>query len=872
MTSKEIREAFLRFFREKGHEIVKSSPLVPHDDPTLLFTNAGMVQFKGVFLGREERPYSRAASCQKCMRAGGKHSDLENVGHTARHHTFFEMLGNFSFGDYFKEDAIRFSWELLTDWFKLPTDRLWVSIYEEDDEAESLWKNLTDMSPSRIVRLGAADNFWQMGDTGPCGPCSEIIIDQGELAGCGTKDCGIGCNCNRFLELWNLVFMQFNRDESGTLTPLPKPSIDTGMGLERISSVLQGKTNNFDTDLFQPIIEEITSLSGIGYGSSRTSDASIRVIADHIRAATFLLGEALVPSNEGRGYVLRRIIRRASRHARLLGMHEPCLYSLVDSVVSVMGEIYPEISDEQERAEKLLRIEEERFTRTIEQGMNILDDIIRKVKEEGGTSVPGGEVFRLYDTYGFPPDLARDIAMDEGLKVDEDGFRAEMELQRQRARAGAEAFSDRTYRTYRTYEETEFVGYNTLKTEAVIKVIIKEGASLRELKEGEEGEIILDRTPFYGESGGQAGDTGTMDSAGAHMTVIDTKKPAPGHILHRVRVRRGTVRTGDTVISIVDKEKRRATMRNHTATHLLHKALRTVLGDHVKQSGSMVNPERLRFDFTHFYAVQPKEITMIEDLVNEKILENLPVRTSVMSLDEAIREGTIALFDEKYGETVRVVSVEGFSKELCGGTHCSATGDIGLFIVTSEGSVASGIRRIEALTGRGAFEYLRERRGEVDSLKMLLKTDKPVERTERLIQEMKAMEKEMERLKTGASRDIVTDALRDARDINGVKVVTLKEPGLNQKELRMVADNLRERLKSGIIIVTSVTDGQASLVCMVTPDLKDRYNAGEIVRRITTMAGGKGGGRADMAQGGSREVEKLDNAVQNVYDIIRDLN
>ncbi len=873
MTSREIRSTFLRFFSEKGHEVVKSSPLVPHDDPTLLFTNAGMVQFKGVFLGIESRPYSRAASCQKCMRAGGKQSDLENVGHTARHHTFFEMLGNFSFGDYFKKEAIALAWELLTDVFKLPKERLYASVYEEDDEAERLWKEGTDIDPARIVRLGAKDNFWQMGDTGPCGPCSEILIDQGESVGCGGRDCAPGCDCDRFLELWNLVFMQYNRDDEGNLSPLPRPSIDTGMGLERITAVLQGKFNNFDTDLFEPIIRAIESLCGADYGSSAERDVSMRVIADHVRATAFLLSEGVMPSNEGRGYVLRRIIRRASRHARLLDLHEPSLYRLIGPVVSVMGDIYPELPDERERTEKLLKMEEERFTRTIELGMNILDDIIAGVKKEGAAVIPGQEVFRLYDTYGFPLDLARDIATDAGLSIDEEEFREAMERQRTRARS-VRAEEDRAVPSayggiIRKAGETEFVGYDTLRTDAVIKALLREGRPVDDLEEGQEGEIILDRTPFYASSGGQAGDCGTMETDGARVSVIDTKKPVQGLHVHHVRIKRGRVVRGERVRCIVDEEKRRATMRNHTATHLLHKALKTVLGEHVRQAGSLVNHERLRFDFTHFYALDREETRRVEDLVNEKILANLPVITTVMPTEEALKTGAVALFDEKYGDTVRVVSVGDFSRELCGGTHCSATGEIGLFVIVSEGSVASGVRRIEALTGKRAFEYLRQRADESERLAQLLKTDDPLEKTERLLSTVKALEKEVLRLRTGKAADTVADALKEVREVEGVKVLKARQDGLSPKELRLLADNIRDRLRSGIIIVSSATNGQAALICMVTKDLKDRYNAGEIIRKLTALAGGRGGGKADMAQGGTREVEKLDSALEKVYDIIK---
>ncbi|MEW6419063.1 MAG: alanine--tRNA ligase [Nitrospirota bacterium] len=873
MKSSEIRTEFLKYFKSKGHKIISSSPLIPQHDPTLLFVNAGMVQFKTIFLGEEKSPFKRAVSCQKCMRAGGKHSDLENVGHTARHHTFFEMLGNFSFGDYFKEEAIIFAWELLTDWFKLPREKLHVSVYEEDDEAVKLWSELIGLPDERIARLGAKDNFWQMGDTGPCGPCSEIIIDQGSSIGCGMPDCSVGCECDRFLELWNLVFMQLNKDEKGNLTPLPKPSIDTGMGLERISAVLQGKTSNFDTDLFEPIMKDVSALSGVQYGLSKETDASFRVIADHIRATVFLLSEGLVPSNEGRGYVLRRVIRRASRHARLLDMHEPCLYKLTDSVIDIMGDIYPEIKIEANRTQKLLRIEEESFLRTIETGLNILDDIISRVKKEGIEVIPGTEIFKLYDTYGFPLDFARDIAMDAELSIDEEGFQREMELQRQRSKV-IEAEAYLTAPRFKLYAEgyaakTEFVGYDNLKAEAIIQVILKEGNLVSELKEGEEGEIILDRTPFYGESGGQVGDAGIIESEHSSLKVLDTKKPLPNIIVHHVKVDKGIIAQNDRVTCTVNETLRKSIMRNHTATHLLHKALRMVLGEHIKQSGSVVDPERLRFDFTHFTAMQDEEIEKVENIVNEKILEDLPVKTDPMNVDDAIKAGAVALFDEKYGETVRVVSVGDFSKELCGGTHCKATGEIGLFVILSEGSVASGIRRIEALTGKSAFDYLKQKKTELDALKGLLKTDRPMEKIEKLLNDMKSLEKEVQKLKTGSIRDTISEALKEAQELNGVKIVKMRQDGLNQNELRLLADNIRDRLKSGIIVVSSVTDSQAAIVCMVTKDLKDKYHAGEIVKDIFRIAGGSGGGKPEMAQGGTREIEKLDSALESLYDIIK---
>jgi alanyl-tRNA synthetase len=872
MKSSEIRSAFLEYFRTREHTIVHSSPLLPRHDPTLLFVNAGMVQFKSTFLGEEKRPYTRAVSCQKCMRAGGKHSDIENVGHTARHHTFFEMLGNFSFGNYFKKDAMRFAWELLTEQFSLPKDKLYVSVYEEDDEAAELWSAFIGIPPQRIVRLGAKDNFWQMGDTGPCGPCSEIIIDQGEDFGCKKPDCRVGCNCDRYLELWNLVFMQFNRDETGALTPLPKPSIDTGMGLERITAVLQQKKTNFDTDIFEPIISSIQTSSGVRYGKVPEIDVSIKVIADHIRALSFLLCEGLMPSNEGRGYVLRRITRRAARHAKLLGVDGPFLYRLIDSVTEAMGKVYPELIHERERAAKVLLFEEDRFSRTLEQGMRMLDDIMEVVKKSGSTLIPGEELFRLYDTFGFPLDLARDMAIDNGLTIDENGFNGAMEIQRERARASWVGEEEAIASVYRELEaetgKTTFIGYDTFESESVIKAILLDKKVIKEAREGDAVELILDKTPFYGESGGQVGDTGSLTSENTDAVVLDTKKEAGLHV-HIVEIKRGRITVWDTVHCLVDDRKRMSTARNHTATHLLHTALRTVIGDHVKQAGSYVSPERLRFDFSHFHQIEKQEIESIEDFVNEKILEDIRVKTEVTDIQDALRSGVIALFGERYGETVRVVKVPGVSAELCGGTHCNSTGQLGTFLILSESSVASGIRRIEALTGRGAFDFLRNRKSDLDLIKNILKTDSPVERLEKLISDLKSMEKEIQKLKTCSAGDTIADALKEAYEMDGVKIVTIRQDGLNANELRLFADNVRDRLRSGIIIAVSVNNSNASILCMVTKDLTGQYSAGDIVKHLSEMSGGKGGGKPEMAQGGTKDIDKLSAALGSLYDIIR---
>ncbi|NWF97930.1 MAG: alanine--tRNA ligase [Nitrospirae bacterium] len=873
MKSSEIRTAFLEYFQSKGHKIVPSSPLIPWDDPTLIFVNAGMVQFKKIFLGNEKADFTRATTCQKCMRAGGKHSDLENVGHTARHHTFFEMLGNFSFGDYFKKDAIIFGWDLLTNIFGLPEDKLYVSVFEEDDEAAKLWNELTGIPEYRIVRLGAKDNFWQMGDTGPCGPCSEIIIDQGSDIGCGNPDCSVACDCDRFLELWNLVFMQYNRDESGQLNPLPKPSIDTGMGLERISAVLQGKYTNFDTDIFKPIIDEISSLSGIEYGSSSDSTVSMRVIADHIRASVFILSEGCVPSNEGRGYVLRRIIRRASRHAKLLNLHEPCLYKLTASVIESMGNVYPEIIKENSRNEKFLKIEEENFHRTIENSMNLFDEIIKKAKSSNLKVIPGEEVARLQQTHGLPLDFAKDIALDAGLIIDEEGFHKEMEAHRQKSKITSSSLKDTTTSVsteiHRIGENTIFVGYDSLTSESSVLAILIDNEAKEELNEGEEGILILDRTPFYGESGGQVGDIGFIETVNSLIEITDTKKPSQ-LFYHYAKVLKGKIKKGEKVLCRVNDSFRKAVMRNHTATHLLHKSLRMVLGNHVKQSGSVVDNERLRFDFTHFSGMSKNEIENVEDIVNEKIIENLPVKTDIMNIQDAMNSGAMALFDEKYGDTVRVVSAGDFSKELCGGTHCKSTGEIGLFVITSEGSVASGVRRIEALTGKSAFNYIRQQRTELSNIKEILKGDKPSEKIQKLLADIKSLEKEVQKLKTGSSRDIINDAINSAITFDNAKIISLRQDNMNLNELRLLSDNIRDRLKSGIIVTVSVSEGQASIVCMVTKDLTNKFHAGNIMKKLSAIAGGKGGGKPELAQGGTKDIEKLETALRNLKNIIED--
>ena len=872
MESKKIRELFLDFFREKTHEVLPSSPLLPGDDPTLLFTNAGMVQFKSVFLGDQQKPCNKAVTVQKCLRAGGKHNDLENVGRTARHHTFFEMLGNFSFGDYFKKEATEWAWEFLTKRVKLPPEKLLITVYEKDDEAAEIWERHVGVPTERIFRLGKKDNFWQMGDTGPCGPCSEIMIDQGPELGCAKPGCQVGCDCDRYLEVWNLVFMQYNRDSSGKLTPLPHPSIDTGMGLERLSAVLQGKVNNFETDLFIPIIKYVEEISGKKYRTDTSTTVSMRVIADHIRAAAFVLSEGLTPSNEGRGYVLRRIIRRAARHGFMLGIAGPFLYRVLDAVHEIMAGPYPELIDNAENSRKVLRFEEERFAHTLSSGMTILDKLIDETKSAAKETLPGSELFKLYDTYGFPLDLARDIAEDNDLRVDDDGFNKEMDLQKTRARAswvGAEEEIPEVYRKIKElFPSTEFLGYDKLQANAEVNALIKSGSLAGEVSEGEEVEIILSQSPFYGESGGQVGDTGIINSDNLRVDVQNTKK-INNILVHAGIVKKGIIRQGMTIQTSVDEAKRKSILRNHTATHLLHTALKAVLGDHIKQAGSLVAQDRLRFDFTHFFAMDKREIDEVMYIVNQKIIENLSVVVTETSLDDAINSGVTALFGEKYGKMVRVVRAGDFSAELCGGTHCRATGDIGPFRIISESSVASGVRRIEALTGFTSLQFSKKREDELEKTARLLRvTDLKVSgRVEKILRDLKQHEKELDDIRQKTATGGAGNILKDAATINGLKVIAHKVEGMEMKSLRNLADKLKDRIGSGIIVLGSALNGQAYYISAVTKDLLPRFNAGDILKAVT---GGKGGGRPDMAQGGTKDPGGIDIALSGVPDIIQE--
>jgi alanyl-tRNA synthetase len=887
MTGSQIREAFLRYFERNGHTRVPSSPLVPADDPTLLFTNAGMVQFKRVFLGEEKRPYVRATTCQKCVRAGGKHNDLENVGRTARHHTFFEMLGNFSFGDYFKADAIRFAWEFLTRELKIDARRLKATVFTDDDVAFDLWKSIAGLPEDRIMRLGEKDNFWAMGDTGPCGPCSEVHFHQGDHLPCaevaaGRECLGPACDCDRWLEIWNLVFMQFNRDASGTMTPLPRPSIDTGMGLERIAAVLQGKLSSWETDLFAPLIARVSGLTGKKYGASEDDDVSMRVIADHGRTAAFLIADGVVPSNEWRGYVLRRIMRRAMRHGRRLGLREPFLWRSVEWVGDVMGAAYPEIVRERERIVDVVRQEEERFAETLDHGMRRIDEYLQAQGPGAGRPIDGHFLFTLYDTYGFPRDLAEEILADHGWRVTEateHTWERQMEAQRERARAGAAFAADEgATDTVALYQQIagalarpqQFVGYDSLTAPAQILALVKDGRRVREAPAGEEVEIILDRTPGYAESGGQIGDTGSLIGRGGQGVIEDTFYRGSKLIVHRVKVQTGGFREGEDVAVSIDSPRRLGLRQHHTGTHLLHAALRRVLGTHVAQAGSLVAPDHLRFDFSHGGSMKEREVEQIEGLVNEQVQANTPVTNTETDLKEALAAGAMALFGEKYGDRVRVVKIGDFSTELCGGTHLDATGQIGFFKVAEEGAVAAGVRRIEAVAGTAAVEAVaRQERvlREIGDILKIAPAEAP-QRLRKLLEEQRTLEKQLAELESKVARSRADELVANARQVNGVAVVTGRIDGLDPDGLRAVADRLRDRLGSGIVLVGSVVEGKVNLVAAVTKDLTKRFQAGKLVQEVARAVGGSGGGRPDLAQAGGKEPAKLDAALDGVYDAV----
>lgn len=861
----EIRQAFLDFFHSKGHQVVASSSLVPHNDPTLLFTNAGMNQFKDVFLGLDKRNYSRATTSQRCVRAGGKHNDLENVGYTARHHTFFEMLGNFSFGDYFKHDAIQFAWELLTSekWFALPKERLWVTVYESDDEAYEIWEKEVGIPRERIIRIGdnkgapyASDNFWQMGDTGPCGPCTEIFYDHGDHIWGGPPGSPEE-DGDRYIEIWNIVFMQFNRQADGTMEPLPKPSVDTGMGLERIAAVLQHVNSNYDIDLFRTLIQAVAKVTG----ATDLSNKSLRVIADHIRSCAFLIADGVMPSNENRGYVLRRIIRRAVRHGNMLGAKETFFYKLVGPLIDVMGSAGEDLKRQQAQVEQVLKIEEEQFARTLERGLALLDEELAKLS---GDTLDGETAFRLYDTYGFPVDLTADVCRERNIKVDEAGFDAAMEEQRRRARE-ASGFGADYNAMIRVDSASEFKGYDHLELNGKVTALFVDGKSVDAINAGQEAVVVLDQTPFYAESGGQVGDKGELKGANFSFAVEDTQKygQAIGHI---GKLAVGSLKVGDAVQADVDEARRARIRLNHSATHLMHAALRQVLGTHVSQKGSLVNDKVLRFDFSHNEAMKPEEIRAVEDLVNAQIRRNLPIETNIMDLEAAKAKGAMALFGEKYDERVRVLSMGDFSTELCGGTHASRTGDIGLFRIISESGTAAGVRRIEAVTGEGAIATVHADSDRLSEVAHLLKGDSNnlADKVRSVLERTRQLEKELQQLKEQAAAQESANLSSKAIDVNGVKLLVSELSGVEPKMLRTMVDDLKNQLGSTIIVLATVAEGKVSLIAGVSKDVTDRVKAGELIGMVAQQVGGKGGGRPDMAQAGGTDAAALPAALASV--------
>ncbi|WP_455853987.1 alanine--tRNA ligase [Pantoea endophytica] len=863
----EIRQAFLDFFHSKGHQVVASSSLVPNNDPTLLFTNAGMVQFKDVFLGQDKRDYARATTSQRCVRAGGKHNDLENVGYTARHHTFFEMLGNFSFGDYFKKEAITYAWELLTgeQWFKLPKERLWVTVYETDDEAFEIWANEIGVPRERIIRIGdnkgsayASDNFWQMGDTGPCGPCTEIFFDHGDHIWGGPPGSPEE-DGDRYIEIWNIVFMQFNRQADGTMEPLPKPSVDTGMGLERIAAVLQHVNSNYEIDLFAKLIKSVAQVTG----ATDLDNKSLRVIADHIRSCAFLIADGVIPSNENRGYVLRRIIRRAVRHGNMLGAKEAFFFKLVAPLIEVMGAAGEDLKRQQKHVENALKNEEEQFAKTLERGLALLDEELAKLQ---GDTLDGETVFRLYDTFGFPADLTADVCRERNLKIDEAGFEAAMEQQRQRARE-ASGFGADYNNVIRIDAATDFKGYDHLELNATVEALFVDGQQVEQISAGQDAVVVLDETPFYGESGGQVGDTGVLAGQNAEFSVQDTQKygKAIGHI---GKLSSGQLRVGDRLHAQVDETRRARIRLNHSATHLLHAALRQVLGDHVGQKGSLVNDKYLRFDFSHFEAMKPQEIRQVEDIVNAQIRRNLAVETEIMDLDDAKQKGAMALFGEKYDQRVRVLTMGDFSTELCGGIHALRTGDIGLFRIQSESGTAAGVRRIEAVTGEGALAQVNAQSQQLLDVAQLVKANSSNlnEKVRGLVDHVRALEKELQQLRDQQAAQESASLSSKAVDVKGTKLLVSELSNVEPKMLRTMVDDLKNQLTSAIIVLATVDDGKVSLIAGVTKDLTDRVKAGELIGELASQVGGKGGGRPDMAQAGGTNPQALAGALAGVQE------
>ena len=877
MYAQEIREIFLDFFAGKKHKIVKSSALLPQDDPTILFTNAGMNQFKNVFLGLEKRSYKRATSVQKCMRVSGKHNDLEQVGKTNKHHTFFEMLGNFSFGDYFKKGAIEYAWELFTEIFKLEREKLYISVYEDDDEAFRLWNEGIGLSPDRIFRFGKEENYWAMGDTGPCGPCSEIHYDLDPEIEDGDPCTLIENGSDRFLELWNLVFMQFHQDEKGKLHDLPSPSIDTGMGLERVVTSLQGKRSNYDTDLFSPLIESISNVCQREYPLDEKADTSMRIIADHIRAASFLIGDGIMPSNEGRGYVLRRLIRRAFRNGNALGIQKPFLFKLVSVVSDIMKDAYPELLTSADYIAKVCLSEEKRFSNTLASGLRTFNQYMDETKRKKQMVLPGPKLFKLYDTFGFPLDLSRELAEEEKMSVDETGFLEELEAQRQRARLSWKG--DDLQKQKKIYEKLKdisvrFIGYDKeIITDAKALSILKNNTFVQEIVEGDKGEIFLDVTPFYAEAGGQVGDRGILKNPHFSALVESAYYPLPEIIAHKIKVLSGKIKVGDTVEASIDIKRRKAISRNHTATHLLHASLRQIMGDHVKQAGSLVSPTRLRFDFTHFSPLDDLELRQIETLINEKIQDNISVETQITTLEEGVKQGAVAIFEEKYGEKVRMIIIDGFSKELCGGVHVHNTGEIGFFIIVSESSIAAGMRRVEALTSEEALKYIQETEGILKDAQMILNSPRKelLDQIESLRDSLKDKEKENKTLRQKLANLKYQKEEEKVQKIKDVSVLIQRVEGLDNKELRELSDSLKQKIGSGVVVLAMALEQKVFIVISISSDLIHRIKANEFIDRIAPLIGGGGGGRADFAQAGGTKPEKLDKALKESYTILESL-
>ena len=873
MKGYEVRREFIDYFSKRGHEPVRSSTLIPENDPTLLFTNAGMVQFKNVFTGTETRDFKRAVSSQKCLRAGGKHNDLDNVGYTARHHTFFEMLGNFSFGDYFKEGAISYGWDLMTNVYGLPKEKLWVTVYKEDDEAFDIWNKNVGVAKKRIVKMGEKDNFWSMGDTGPCGPCSEILIDQGESFGCGKPGCAVGCECDRYLELWNLVFMQFERDKRGEMTPLPDPSIDTGLGLERLSAVLQGARSNYETDLLSGIISAIEELSGREYSADRSTEVAMRVIADHSRALAFLISDGVFPSNEGRGYVLRRILRRAVRHSKFLGIDEPFIYRVLPAVEGIMGEAYPEIREKGDFVSQVVKSEEERFLETVDRGLELLNQEIAKLGKKKKLS--GKVVFSLYDTYGFPVDLTEDITRNEGIEVDRSGFEKEMEKQRTKSRkargGGGEDGLTPLLLQLAGNKAPEFVGYKTLSSDSVVTGIISRGEISQTVNEGQEAQILTDITPFYGESGGQTGDRGEIAGQGFQAKVLDTKKLTPTFFIHDVVIERGQARIGERVRMEVDPVFRQGVMAHHTSTHVLHAVLKEVLGTHVNQAGSFVGPDRLRFDFSHYSSIEKQELDSIEQIINERIRRDDAVITREdVSYDEAIKDGATAIFEEKYGDRVRVVRIGDYSKELCGGTHVRASGEIGMMKIVSESASSAGVRRIEAVSGRAAWNYMKGQENILSEFSSTLNAPRSelLSRLAGVIDENARLQAEIESFRAKTLVETAAGLIDKVEDVGGINLLRVKVSVSKPAELRSLWDYLKGKMNNGVAVLVAEKGGRVFILVGITKDLVGRYHAGKLVSELAGIVGGKGGGGGEMAQAGGNMPGNIPKMLNSLGELI----